>query len=78
MHWRHTIDAMLSIMVWSFVCMMQNFWPSARHDESPWEPTDKKRASFMGPLGFYGAMLQVRGDWSWYKQVFGFHPLNNV
>jgi hypothetical protein len=23
-------------------------------------------------LGFHGALLQVRGDWSWFKQLFGF------
>ena len=27
---------------------------------------------YNGPLDFFAALLQVRGDWSWLKQLFGF------
>ena len=47
-------------------------YPSERHDASPWSASDKSRACLAGDLGARGVLCQVRGDWSWYKQIFDF------
>ena len=69
---RHTMEAIFNVLVYSFVAMSKNLWPQCRHDEAPWSSEDKGRAKKKGPLGFFAALLQVRGDWSWYKQIFAF------
>ena len=69
---RCTLDPLLTVFVWSLLCLLHNLLPKKRHDLSPWEKSDQERATWKGPLGFYGAMLQIRGDWAWYKQLFSF------
>ena len=70
---KHTLDAMHQILAWSFKLLWLGRFPTCRHDGEPWHPQhDKARSKLTGPLGFYGALLQVRGDWAWYKQAFGF------
>eukprot|EP00969_Alexandrium_andersonii_P161263 7126254-Alexandrium_andersonii.AAC.1 len=59
-------------MTWSFMLLFEGQWPSCRHDGSPWQASDSSRSSKTGPLGFYACLLQLRGDWAWLKQVFGF------
>ena len=69
---RHTLDAMFKVLVWSFIVMMNGFFPSTRHDGTSFGKDEKNRQKLKGPLNFWAALLQVRGDWSWFKQVFGF------
>lgn len=71
---RHTIDAMLNIFTWSLRCLLLGKWPTHRHDKMPWKPSDKSRSGSVGgtELGFHACLLQVRGDWAWMKQIFGF------
>ena len=69
---RHTMDAIFEILMWDLQALYKGAFPAARHDGKPWGPTDKSRASRRRELGFRGALLQVRGDWMWYKQVMGF------
>ena len=48
-------------------------FPSARHDGSPWHDGDASRAKVSGrAMPCRGALLQVRGDWAFYKAVFDF------
>eukprot|EP00969_Alexandrium_andersonii_P250646 11078119-Alexandrium_andersonii.AAC.1 len=69
---RHTVDEILKVFAWSMKHCTLGLFPAARHDGSPWEASDSFRKDHRGPLGFQGALLQARGDWSYYKQVFGF------
>ena len=70
---RHTWDCLFSIFSWSMRHLLLGVWPSRRHDGEPWERTDKHRARKGGQqLGFYAGLLQVRGDWAFYKLVFDF------
>ena len=68
---RHRLDAIFKILVWSFIVMMKGFFPDSRHDDTPFGEKDKQRKKLNGPLDFWAALLQVRGDWSSLKQVFG-------
>ena len=69
---RCTTDKILEILCWSFRCMVAGEYPSHRHDEGPWQPTDRHRRKLQGNFAARGLLCQVRGDWSWYKQVFAF------
>ena len=69
---RHTADAIMGVFLWSMCVLHTGHYPQQRHDGSEWQATDKARSKFEGPLGLYGALLQCRGDWQWYNQVFGF------
>ena len=69
---RHTTDAILEVLSWSLRCMSAGVYPTVRHDGSAWRPEDKARALLRGSLGARGLLCQIRGDWSWYKQVFDF------
>ena len=43
-----------------------------RHDGGPWRKEDLARSKKSGPLGFNAALLQLRGDWPFFKSIFGF------
>ncbi|CAE7296835.1 unnamed protein product [Symbiodinium sp. CCMP2592] len=64
-----TWDAVLSIMAWSFAFLAAGISPSSRHDGMAWLPSDKARRARSGlqlPRAF---LIQVRGDWAFYKQT---------
>ncbi|CAE7224502.1 unnamed protein product [Symbiodinium sp. CCMP2592] len=64
-----TWDAVLSIMAWSFAFLAAGISPSSRHDGTAWLPSDKARRARSGlqlPRAF---LIQVRGDWAFYKQT---------
>ena len=60
-------------MLRSFAC---GTWPSIRHDNIPFANSklvgDKARAERAGePMRMRGCLVDVRGDWDWYKYLFG-------
>jgi len=75
---RCSIDAMLSVFVWSMRCLLAGVYPS----EGPRQWTDgqhtfeglpERRAAKGGtPLGVCALLCQSRGDWAWNKYVFDF------
>jgi len=69
---RCTLDGILAVFVWSCKQLFAGVWPQERHDGSPWLPSDKSRQKRIGKLGFHGLLIQARGDWAWYKQLFSF------
>ena len=72
-HGRHTIDAILEVIVYCMKALLRGKAPSMRHDKSPWRPEDKERAKRAGmDLGFFAHLVQNRGDWAWFKQLFKF------
>jgi len=71
---RHTFDALLEVFAWSMVVLLGGHHPDTRHDRGP---LDAPRAGKAGqPLGFQGVLLQARGDWAWFNQVFSFPNWN--
>ena len=71
-HGRHTINKILDVFVWSMKCLYEGIWPHCRHDSTPFGQHDKERAKHTGELGFRASLQQCRGDWAWFKQLFGF------
>ena len=53
-------------------------FPLTRHDNREWERSDTWRRAKAGmSLGGRGAVMQLRGDWSWLKQTFNFPSWSN-
>eukprot|EP00969_Alexandrium_andersonii_P268287 11855465-Alexandrium_andersonii.AAC.1 len=71
-HGTHTTHKIFEVFRWSMICLLNGEFPEARHDGEPWGEGDSERAKFKGKLGFWGCLIQARGDWSWFKQVFHF------
>ena len=69
---RCTLDPILSIFVWSMTMMSLCQWPTQRHDGQPWLDSDTHRKLKRGPFFAIAVLFQARGDWSWYKELFGF------
>ena len=85
-HGRHTFDAIMDVFVWSLNLLFHGFWPSARHDGTLFPMhnrgvsvhrdrplSERWRNGKAGqPLGCKAVLQQCRGDWMWYKELFGF------
>ena len=75
---RHTTNPILDVIAWSFRCCFLGKSPKVRHDGSAWKPSDKARSQLGGQdLGARSLLVQIRGDWAWYKQVFAFPAWSN-
>lgn len=74
---RHTTDHIMRVLAWSFTCILNGDYPTSRDDGTAWGKFDKDRRSLKGSLGGRGGILQIRGDWSWYKQIFQFPGWSN-
>ena len=76
---RSTLEAMLSVFVWSMKVCLAGTWPSLRHDGQAFdERQDKHRAANAGkPLGITALLTEFRADWSFIKQVFNFPCWSN-
>ena len=65
-----TMDALLSIFVWSMKCLAEGRFPSRRHDGSAWTASDHRRALHGNHmLKIKGVLLHVSGDWKFLKDV---------
>jgi len=65
-----TIDSILSVLLWSFRALARGAHPSARHDGSEWGPGEAHRAKMSDrPVGVKGFLVELRGDWAWFKTV---------
>ena len=73
-----TFDAILEIFAWSVKQLLLRLMPSVRHDGTPFDKSDsddrKKVAGEILPFG--ACLVQIRGDWAFYKGVFGFPAWN--
>ena len=64
---------MFVFLRWSLKALAKGRFPSRRHDGLEWLPSDEYRESLQNaPLGFRGAVLQVKGDWSEFARTLGF------
>lgn len=64
-----------AVIKWSLICLATGSWPSSRHDGSPWKESDKCRKAAR-PL-LRAALVEVRQDWKFAGEVFGF-PAHNL
>ena len=69
---RHTLDAIMKVLCWSFRSIITGSFPKTRHDGSAFASQEKQRSTLVGPLGAHGGILHARGDWSHYKRLFSF------
>lgn len=61
-----------AVVHWSFTAMAQGLWPSAPVF-GEWGPHDESRKANAGKdLGFVGALLHLKGDWSEFSHTLGF------
>ena len=74
---RHTWHDLMKIISWSLQCCADGYWPSCRHDGTPWQEGDSKRASKRGSLGVQSCLVEVRGDWKFFGETFSF-PKHNT
>jgi len=72
---KDTWEDVFSIFKWSLTILATGVWPSARHDGSHWLQSDKCRQTAR-PL-LRGALVEVRQDWKFAAEVFGF-PSHNT
>lgn len=67
-----TLYEVFRVIRWSMGCLARGEWPSARHD-GPFGEHDQQRREKAGQsLGFFGALLHLKGDWSEFAHTLGF------
>lgn len=78
----HGWDTFYPLLLWLQTCFQycaNGVFPSARHDGSPWRPSDEWRAKLSGTrMKSKGALIQLRGDWSEFCERFGFQRWGSV
>jgi hypothetical protein len=66
-----TMDDITAVLSWSFQCLTSGVFPACRHDGAPWAKTDAKRKKNGGcALGIRGLVVDIRGDWKFFKECF--------
>ena len=74
----NTWDDVLSVVAWSLQHAAVGVHPSCRHDGSAWLSSDRLRAKSSGERALArAALVEVRGDWVFFAEVFGF-PRHNM
>ena len=72
-----TLNDMMEIVSWSLQHLALGVYPRDRRDGTPWLPTESRRQHCAGKaLGVRGALVEVRGDWKFMKECFGFPGWN--
>ena len=75
-----TYDDIFSVLSWSMQALSCGQYPKHRHDGSAWWPSDayrKNKAETGASLNVRAALVEVRGDWKFYKEVFSFPAWND-
>lgn len=70
-----TFDDLLSVVSWSMRCLIWGTMPSSRHDGSAFQASDawRMKKNVAGEqIGLQAALVELRGDWSMYKEIFRF------
>ena len=71
-------DDILEVVRWSLTSCFLGLHPHTRHDDTAWRKTDKARAKQAGKsLGTKSVLVEVRGDWKFFGETFGF-PKHNT
>ena len=73
-----TLYPIFKMLHWSLTALSQGVWPESDHLHKLWDPDSprelwrQRRAG--NPLGFKGALVQIRSDWSELTGTLGFPP----
>ena len=74
----NTWDDILAVVAWSLQFCGSGAWPKVRHDNVPWLASDNNRKGKAGnSLGVRAALVESRGDWKYFGEVFHF-PKHNT
>ena len=69
---RTTCEDYIAILKWSMECLDRNEMPVTQHDGLAFGPSDGWRKARAGKvIGVRGRLVELRGDWSMFKQVLG-------
>ena len=72
-----TLDDLMEVLAWSFTCLALGKYPVARHDNSPFNSSDRSRLKQAGSsINLHGILVECRGDWKQLKDVFRFPQFN--
>ncbi len=75
---RNTWHDIMEVLRWSLAQCWLGTFPTRRHDASPWQGSDRRRSKCSGQtLGTKAALVEVRGDWKFFGETFGF-PKHNT
>ena len=75
---RKTFDDIMRVIKWSLQCCAEGCMPSCRHDGTPFTVQDTKRSKLQGKEFTPGVLVEVRGDWPFYKHLVRFPQFNEV
>lgn len=64
-----TFDDILSVVSWSMQCSAMGIMPTARHDGSAFLSSDHRRKKSSGKSMAASVLVEVRGDWMFYKST---------
>lgn len=70
-----TWDDIMAVVAWSLQYAAIGKFPAARHNGSPWLPSDVKRANKENSF-LKGCLVEVRGDWKFFGETFCFPKWN--
>ena len=68
----HTYQAFFKIIAWSMQHLSAGTSPTSRHDGTVWATREETVRIAGGMSIAKGALLQIRGDWDFYSEVFRF------
>ena len=64
-----SINAIMRVIVWSFLVLRAGTWPTVRHDNTELDPHRQAR---IGALPVHGVLIELRADWKEFSETFGF------
>ena len=64
-----TFDDIMSVLTWSFEQLALGTMPVKKHDGSPFAKQDKKRKKAAGQSIPRGILVELAGDWAFYKSL---------
>ena len=65
-----TWEGVAALMKWSFTILTSGQMPLERHDGMPFTTQDSKRKAWAGKPVSHSFLVQVKGDWQAFKQIF--------
>lgn len=78
---QQTFDATLAVFAWDLQHLATGKRATSRHDRSPWQASDRKRAKkavSTPDIPVRACLAEVKGDWKFYKECFNFPAWNTL
>ena len=69
-----TLYPIMDFLHWCFQTLGEGLFPNRRHNGELWRSSDEYREALQDcPLGFKGALIQIKGDWAEFAKSLAFH-----